>query len=533
MTPPNKRTEANPANGDAAGTKKRPLRPVGDGEDLRETIQAKGQAATRYSDTVAAERLAKTLKKSFCYCPEFGWMRWDGKVWSEVSETVVIEQARKLHKRWYTPAIGRAVLDNPSAAGPIKRLLSKAGLTSVVDLSRGLMHVEVRQFNRHRDLLNTASCVVDLTDGSVRKHAPDLYFTKCTAVGYEPDAEHDKWEAVLGALRPDAHDYMQVRCGQALTGYQPDDDKVCFLKGGGENGKTTFIGAMTTPLGSYYRQLSDKVLLADAKAHSTELTDLFGLRVAVIEELPEGSHLNAVLLKKITSPEITARKVYKDTMTFEATHSMFVTSNYSTAVAEVDRGTWRRLEQVVFPYTYVKQGGEDPRHRVGDPTLRDRVRSDPEVQRAALRWLVDGAMRWYANGKRMPQPPASIVEDTDRWRMRSDLVMRYWDEWLEPDPHAFISSSELLRHFNKWLANEGHTPWAAQKFSDRFGSHDLSEKVDGPRQVKASKTRTVSIPPDIGQDSGGHGERVAPFKAGKAWTGVRFRDGRSDGEPHR
>src|SRR5690606_34077951 len=97
----------------------------------------------------------------------------------------------------------------------------------------------------------------------------------------------------------------------------------------------------------------------------------------------------AVLLKKMTSPEITARKMFKDTITFEVTHTMFVTSNFSTYVAEVDWGTWRRLEQIAFPYTYVKaKKGKDPSQRVGDPTLRDRVRHDPKVQAAALRWLV-------------------------------------------------------------------------------------------------------------------------------------------------
>lgn len=509
---------------DESPTAKRHLH-AADSSDLDASIAREGTNLTKFSDAVASERLAKALGKSFRFCPALGWMHWDGKVWAESSEPALLEATRRLHKKWYMAAIGRAALTDAKQVGQIKRLLSTAGMRSVVTLCQGLLLVDLAQFNQHRDLLNTQSGVVDLRTGVLIDHDPQLYFTKITAVDYRPKARHDDWDAVLGALRKDARDYMRVRIGQALTGYMPEDDVICFLRGGGENGKTTFIGGVTRAMGTYYRQVSDKVLLADPRSHSTELTDLFGLRLAVVEELPEGNHVDAVLLKKITSPEITARRIQRDTMTFAASHSMIVTSNYTTHVAETDHGTWRRLQRIAFPYTYVKPGRKRRAgEREGDPTLRDRVRSDPAVQEAALRWMVAGAVDWYANGKKMPPAPVSVERDTREWRMKSDLVLGYWDEFLEQADAHYIPSASLHEHFNLWLKANGHAKWSLQTFSERFGSHDMSKGVVGPKQVKASKSTTRSMPPEGIGSVGGDGEATAqPFRAGKAWVGVRFR----------
>jgi len=498
-----------------------------DPEDATRELQRITASASKYTEVHATERLAHYLEKRFRFCPAFGWMSWTGTYWCEVSEDVVIEASRKRHKNWYTPVLGQAIMLKPEGGviPALKRLLSRNGVTAVVALCRGQLHIEGDQFDAHPDLLNTPSGVVDLRTGRIREHERDLLLTKVTAVGYRPGAKHKDWKAVLAAIRPDTRDYMQVRCGNAITGHQPDDDRVTFLKGGGENGKSTFIGGITTPLGSYYRQVSDKVLLADSKSHTTELTDLHGLRVSVIEELPEGRHINVILLKKITSQEITARKMRMDTMTFDTTHSTFVTTNYATHVAETDWGTWRRLERIVFPYTYVK-AGQKPKHheRAGDAGLRDRVRHDAAVQEAALAWMVEGAQRWYANENRMPAQPASVKADTDAWRMESDLVLRYFDEWLVADPDAWLVRGEFTDHFNAWLKADRQQAWSHKTVMQRFGDHEVFK--DNHVDATSTKPRPgLSHPPEV-EGEGGDGERVRPNTTHRAWLGVRYR--RSD-----
>jgi putative DNA primase/helicase len=495
------------------------------GEEEVQQASVKG-SATQYTEVKATERLAAHLGRQFCYCPALGWQQWTGTHWADVSENVVTEVARKKHKSWYGQALVDALIEGTRGSGTvpaIKRLLSRAGVMACVSLSRGVLHVDAAQFDAHPDLLNTPSGVVALRTGDLSAHDPQLFMRHVTAAAYRKGAKHTDWDATVKAIRSDAREYVQTRVGQAITGYQPEDDVVTFLKGGGENGKSTFIGGVTTCMGSYYRQVSDKVLLADAKAHTTELTDLRGLRLAVIEELPEGRHLSVVLLKKITGQEITARRMKQDTMTWAATHTTLVTTNYETVVSETDWGTWRRLERVTFPYTYVAKGKQTrPGQRVGDSGLRARVRNDPNVQEAALAWIVEGARRWYANGKEMPPRPKSVTADTLDWRRSSDLVLRYWLEFLEPDPDAWIIRSVFADHFNKWLKAESHQGWSAQRLMERWSAHDVFKSA----HVEATSIKPrpgLSTPPDY-DGEGGDGRLVMPAKTHRVWVGCRYRE---------
>jgi putative DNA primase/helicase len=94
---------------------------------------------------------------------------------------------------------------------------------------------------------------------------------------------------------------------------------------------------------------SDRILLANPDQHPTELMDLQGVRYAVAEETPEARRLAANRLKKtIGTPQITSRKVHKDEVTFDATHSFFLSTNFRPMVEETDLGTWRRLQLVRF-----------------------------------------------------------------------------------------------------------------------------------------------------------------------------------------
>ena len=469
----------------------------------------------KYTEAAAAERLANYLQDEYCYSPGLGWMQWNGQHWESVSEEVVVEVGRKRHRSWYSRALGDAVMADVGEAPLLKRLLSRGGLTAVTSLCRGLLLVDSGKFDSHTYLLNTPTGPVDLRNGELLEHDPTLYMTKVTAVGYVPGARHKDWDAVLGAVRPDARNWLQLRMGNALTGRPPHDDGVIFMRGGGENGKSTFLGAFSGLLGSYYRLMSDKVLLSDPRAHNTEMTEFRGVRVAAIEEMPEGRRLDAVRLKKATGEEITARRMKQDDMTFETTHALLVTSNYNTAVAETDWGTWRRLFLLKFPYTYVKGKRRlGPDEKRGDAGLRERTRHDEQIQEAALAWAVEGAVEWYENGQKLPQLSGSVKHDTESWRADSDLMFKYCTEQLRPDPECHIRSSEFADALNFWLKSEGHQAWSAKTIKARFTTHQyFTEHRVESKYVKKSRPGLSTL---------GLGE--PPSTGYQAFLGLRFAD---------
>ena len=365
--------------------------------------------------------------------------------------------------------------------------------------------------------------MVDLRDGSLSPHDPKLLLTKITETEYHPGATHPDWDKALTAVTPEEAVFLQERLGHGLTAYPPSDDRLIVLKGSGENGKSTLMDGVNGAAGFEYAvPLPDRVLLARTGDHPTEMMELRGARIAFLEEFPEIGHLNVKRLKALTGTQwINARLCGKDNVKWKSTHSVFVTSNYLPRIDESDWGTWRRLLLVEFPHRYRRPGEPlETNDRVGDPGLRDRIRLGVNGQHeAALAWIVAGAVRWYANGQVMSDPPASVDATTKVWRHASDIMLRFIDDVLEFHPADNVWSKELYEEFAKWLKGHGHQNWSDQSFTARFEQHPevLANSVQKGR-THQSQTRFPSRPPLPPWSA----STVMPPQKYTAWFGVRF-----------
>lgn len=485
-----------------------------------------GFTDARMAETVADD----VLEGSYAWCKGLGgWLEWDGTRWRPTDEKAVTEAVRRYVLDRAAEATEEA-RSNPEKAGLARAWLgleSAGKIRAILGLAGGIVLRRAEEFDRHRDLLNTPSGVVDLTTGELGPHDPDLCMTKVTATSYVPGATHKDWDAVLEAVPVDCREWVQLRYGQAITGHMTPDDRLLIQQGGGENGKTTVTGTVGKVLGDYYALVSDRLILANPSDHPTEYMDLRGARLAVIDETPEARRLSVSRLKKtVGQDKITARYCGKDNVTFDATHTLILSTNYTPVIEETDHGTWRRLLLLRFPFTFRKPG-EPLAHeldRRGDPTLRDRAQTDPRVQEAALAWLVAGAVAWYAADRIMPEVPYSVVQDTAAWRAETDVVAGYLDERVDFDHDAHVISAELLADFNDYLRSLGQREWSDKTFGSRFGSHDLvtSHRVE---KRLTRKSAALSRPGPAGCTRVG----VAPVDLDnlpanyKAWRGIRFR----------
>lgn len=427
-------------------------------------------------DGPLAELVADHLRADYARVPGLGWLHYNGKVWSEVVDENVIEAVRVVMSNFLQSEV--AAQADPKRLVALKALHSLSKIRNVASLLRGMLEIPASEFDAQNDLLNVANGVVDLRTGKLVPHSPEHRFTKITNADYVPASKSVHWSRALRALPKSTASWMQARLGQALTGYPPSDDMLAVSKGTGANGKSTLFDGVRFACGTFAGIVPDRVLTSREGDHPTELTTLRGLRLAFLEELPEGARFSVKRLKDIVGTEsITARKIAKDNITWRVTHSLFITTNYTPRVNESDHGTWRRLALVRFPYTFRKPGQRlrSKSDREGDPTLRDRMRN-PRVQRAILAWLVEGAMQWYTADRVLPPTPSVVQRDTEAWRAQTDLIMGFSKEHLVWDSSRTVLSEELLAHFNAWLGQNGHTEWAAQLFAERFGNHTLTQE---------------------------------------------------------
>jgi putative DNA primase/helicase len=449
----------------------------------------------------AAILAKKMLAGRWVWTTGLGWLGWDGRRWAPQP----MEAVRAEIMQWYRLYVDREHDRIIKQAGSfsslnaeqekhlraLKGLLSKSSLDAVTALAAGLVLKKSDIFDAHPDLLNVANGVVDLRTGELRTHDPELYMTKLAAADYRPEAgENPGVTKVLECIPDEAvRDWLQVRFGQAVTGYPTPDDVLLVCYGGGSNGKSSFLGSMQFCLGDYAVLIDDKVLLGENGGHSTEKTDLWGARFALVEEAPGGVELDTNMVKKITgSTKIKARRMRMDTVEWQPTHAMFLTCNSQPVVKATDHGTWRRLAKVTFPvrYRYPNEPLEGPDDRRGDPSVRAAAEAhEPELMAGFLAWMVNGARRWYAMNRVMPPIPTTVVQDTLEWRQETDLILSFISEALEFDPSSHVIVTELYDEFKAWMESAGMHAWSLKAFKLRFMEHS---EVVGNR-VENGRTR--------------------------------------------
>ncbi|MFD8226925.1 phage/plasmid primase, P4 family [Streptomyces massasporeus] len=478
-----------------------------------------------FSDAVLADTVASdTLDGRYRWAAGLGWMRWDGKVWTECTDATVMEEIRQ----WALAGFQR-VLDKQRAE-PSKDyrnemegwrgVLAASKMGNLLKLAKGILESGATDFDYDPDVINCQNGILDLKTGVLTPHDPDRLMTKITGCDYVKGATHPDWDTALQAVPEDAREWFQIRNGQGITGHTPPDDIILICQGGGSNGKSTVMDAVAKSAGKrggYHTAVADRALLGNASDnHPTEMMDFLGARLAVLEETPEAKRLDVTRVKKLAgTDQITARKMRQDSVTFAATHSLIINTNPKPLVDETDHGTWRRLAMLCFPYTYRKPGEvcSGPNDKPGDPNLRQRVKTDERVTEAVLAWMVEGARKWYAADRIMPPLPKRVEDDTLDWRRESDLILSFIGDVLTFDWNSHILAKELHEVFNKYLEEKGHREWADRTFVARFGGHDECSRNGVQRKkIRARDGRsTLGGPPPTGVNY-------------HAWLGVRFQD---------
>jgi len=401
---------------------------------------------------------------SLVWCQSMKWMHYKNGFWKPVPTEFVVEMVRILLVR-----ISLKIHKEQGVSSLAKKAMSfetNNKLQSLATLMKGICLVQDDVFDAFKEHLNVKNGVVNLQTGELMEHSHMFYFTNYSDIKYSPDARHPDWDKALEALPPNVADYAQLRFGQGVTGQTPRDDKVLFCIGGGENGKTTFMTSLKTALGSYLSYVPQKVLMGNKNDHPTEIMTLKGVRLAIIEELPEGHELPIEQLKRITGvTHLTARSIGQNNQTFEATHTLVVTTNTLPNVSRYDHATWRRFEVIEFPYRFSQDITESSESlKVGDGDLRTRLMLNETGQgEAVLSWLVEGAVKLKKLDGKMPTPPKEIQDSLTQWRKSSDFIYKFLIENFEIDPMGFMPSTTLYEMYRKIIGGTHSDSSIAQK----------------------------------------------------------------------
>lgn len=482
------------------------------------------------------------LMGRYRYVAGLGWMEYVHGVWSSLpkSAKVVRDAVRDFMRQRVEDLRAEA---RPEQAQLWKAALNVGHVTGILYFAEAMNGILTGhdELDRGPDLVNCRNGVLNLSTGFLGAHNPGLKLTKQTGAPYDPEARSETWDMLLEAVPVDVRPWLQLRLGQALSGYT--EDSLVLTVGGGQNGKSAFMAAVLRAFGSYAGLVSHRVLLAsNVNQHPTELMDLMGLRLALLEETPEEGTLDTHQLKTIIgTPYIAARRMRQDNITFPTTHSLFINTNHYPLVATTDHGTWRRLVAVKFPHKFVTPVSPAavaegfPQHvlaegeRWGDPDLKARVARDPDLPAAALAWIVQGARKWYSDRASMHQLPAPVAEATREWRADSDVGYQFAAEHLTAAPNHLVPASYMAEKFNAFLEAQGKRKWSTRVIAGRLPqSIQAALGREASNEVVKIQTRHqlgINDPFDAARHT------LEPGKTIRAWADLMLVDNALDFHP--
>lgn len=450
-----------------------------------------------FNDTQLARWFSRNyFKGDLKFATGLGWFRWNGAVWQKVDERKVRKEISA-----HLEAIGNHLRVTGAGVDVLKaanRRLSTASLKALVAQLESEVYTESEFFESMPHLLNVRNGVIDLRAKELLLHDQRYGFTKVLPIDYLPEASHPDWLAALDALAPEVADHLQVAVGQAVTGYSALDDRINFFLGPkASNGKSTIAMALLGTFGPFAKFVSDKLLAGNKFDHPTEKMQLFGVRIAVIEELPQ-SFITDKQLKDLSSRIMSARYIRQDNVEWTSTHTVFVTTNHHLEFEYLDNAVKRRIRLFPFDKEYVDTPTA-PQHLRRDFGLRERVKEGGEGQHeAVLAWAVEGAHRWFENGRQMPPEPEKVLKTRSEWEKEADALGAFFEEYLIPNNGSYVASVELLAAFNHFLLARGFSTWRAAQLKAAFeGRDDLKHYRSKVARTTDLASRSIPVIPDF------------------------------------
>jgi len=180
-------------------------------------------------------------------------------------------------------------------------------------------------------------------------------------------------------------------------------------------------------------------------------------------ESKEGQKLNAGIVKQLTGDGfITARALFGNPVTFKQTHKIIMLTNHCPRIPDGDDyAMWRRVLRVPFNVRFV-----------GDPKLPNERKQDKDLlsklcseYSGILAWLVRGCLEWQRQGL---NPPAIVIESTEKYREDEDLTGQFCDECLIVGEEYEVTAGNLYRAYGQWCEEYGNNPMSSKAFGQRM-----------------------------------------------------------------
>ncbi len=438
------------------------------------------------NDTGNAQRFAHKHHEDAMYVFGMGWFHWREGRWQADTMNQVQELAKAVAKDIFGEA---AVVDNDDVRMHVLRharaSLQAPRLKASLELAQSIpgLVATTAELDSHDMLLGVANGVIDLKTGKLKPTQRTDLLTRHSAVAFDTKARCPVFDVfineVTGGDRKLAA-YLQQVVGYALSG---DTSEQClfFLYGSGRNGKSTFANVVIELLGPQLsrRLPTETLMIRRAGGTSNDLARLHSVRVAVANEIEQGSQLAEALVKQFTGGEsVSARFLYQEHFDFMPKFKLFICGNHKPVIQGRDDGIWRRIRLVPFEVSI-------PQARC-DPKLMDKLRAElPGI----LNWAIKGCLAWQRRGLSTPQ----VVNDAvSGYRDEMDLIGQWIADCAETSSGHEWRAGDAYQSYRMWAESNGYKPMSNGNFGRDIASRfHRAKRNNGNYLIGLGRKRTV------------------------------------------
>ena len=432
------------------------------------------------NDSGHAEKFLYLYSRELAFCGRTRtWYVYDGKRWLEDKNG---HEVRRKLESFYRRVM--RIFDAPDLLpeqASRKKALLRLGNCNVREhlllAAEAKSRFDSKCFNQMRTLLVADNAIVDLPTGLPQLFSERYLLTQKTELSYkveaEPPARFLRFLQEVFSGDRELIAYVQKVLGYCLTG---ETREQCFFIfcGAGSNGKSVLLNLLQRMLPEYVQTLalSGAAEKRDYGAPNSSLVAAQYARMLLVHELNNNTRLDENLFKTSTGEDmVMARAMYQSEIEFRPQYKLVLTVNHFPQVDWEDYAMERRIRLIPFLRTF--------KGRAIDKQLPQKLWQERE---AILRWLVQGAERWYAEG--LGPQPELVKRQLWQLQMASTSFCDFYERCLEFTgcEEDAIQASTLYQSYCDWCRRqdlESRDVLGTKKFSQNLLRNKITKKLLG------------------------------------------------------
>jgi len=315
---------------------------------------------------------------------------------------------------------------------PLRTILN-TGLTSTKYTDREFA------LNERPELLPLKNGVFNFQTGALEPYDRTHYLSYKIDINYNPNADTKNIEDAFNKWfinDQEKIDFMQYWLGYCLTGFNDRHEFLIVYGSKGGNGKSVLFERIMGQIimgKNLCINLSEDALCKKG-GHNDSLANAKGKRLCILAEAGakggSTTGFNVEGIKKLTGGGLcTANAKHKNEIEYEFTGKLALQTNQPLNLPADDGGIARRIRYVEMNVEFVPEEKymEFPQDKRDAGLVH---KQDPQAIKALeenkegwIKWLIDGAMKYMANPKKMA--PQSILAFTEESRASGDVYSNW------------------------------------------------------------------------------------------------------------